>query len=107
MYVLKGNKALFEGYNSTIGDQYLANPNYTYYHNDLHGSFSIKKVLPIFTNLSYKNLVVKNGTEAIVTYGMLPTLTEKEYNEKYLALRVYCRQDTWAMVEILRGLRKM
>ena len=29
----------------------------------------------------------------------------KEYEEKYLALRVYCRQDTWAMVEILRGLR--
>ena len=72
----------------------------------MHGSFSIKKILPLFTNLTYSNLVVKNGTEAIVTYGQLPTLTEKEYNEKYLALRIYCRQDTWAMVEILRGLRK-
>lgn len=82
-------------------------PSYMYYHNNLHGSFSIKKVLPIFTNLSYKNLEVKNGTEAILTYGLLPTLTEKEYNEKYLALRIYCRQDTWAMVEILKGLRKM
>ena len=69
-------------------------------------SFSIKKVLPLFTNLTYKNLVVKNGTEAIVTYGSLPYLTQKEYDEKYLALRVYCRQDTWAMVEILRGLRE-
>ena len=38
---------------------------------------------------------------------MLDQLTEKEYEEKYLALRVYCRQDTWAMVEILRGLRKL
>lgn len=51
-------------------------------------------------------MVVKNGTEAIVTYGSLPYLTKKEYDEKYLALRVYCRQDTWAMVEILRGLRE-
>ena len=80
-------------------------PSYTYYNNALHGSFSIKKVLPIFTDLTYKNLVVKNGTEAILAYGMLPTLTPQEYENKYLALRVYCRQDTWAMVEILRGLR--
>lgn len=82
-------------------------PSFMYYHNNLHGSFSIKKVLPIFTNLTYKDLEVKNGTEAILTYGLLPTLTEKEYKEKYLALRIYCRQDTWAMVEILKGLRKM
>ena len=81
-------------------------PQYAYYNNKLHGSFSIKKVLPIFTNLTYKTLEVKNGTEAILTYGMLPKLTEEEYQKKYLALRIYCRQDTWAMVEILRGLRK-
>ncbi len=82
-------------------------PSFMYYHNNLHGSFSIKKVLPIFTNLTYKNLEVKNGTEAILTYGLLPTLTDEEYKNKYLALKIYCRQDTWAMVEILRGLRKM
>ena len=68
-------------------------PSFMYYHNNLHGSFSIKKVLPIFTDLSYKNLEVKNGTEAILTYGLLPTLTENEYKNKYLALRIYCRQD--------------
>lgn len=83
------------------------NPRFTYYNNLMHGSFSIKKILPLFTNLSYSNLEVKNGTEAILTYGMLDKLTEKEYNEKYLALRVYCRQDTWAMVEILKGLRNL
>ena len=100
-YVLRGNKNMFEGYYTE--DEI---PSYTYYDNKLHGSFSIKKVLPIFTNLTYKNLEVKNGTEAILTYGMLPTLTPLEYQNKYLALRIYCRQDTWAMVEILRGLRK-
>lgn len=104
--VIQGNKKLFEKIlpiNIKEKLDYL--PGFTFYDNKLHGSFSIKKVLPIFTNLSYANLVVKNGTEAIVTYGALPTLTDKEYEEKYLALRVYCRQDTWAMVEILRGLR--
>ena len=100
-YVLRGNKKMFEGY--YVEDEM---PSYTYYNNKLHGSFSIKKVLPIFTNLSYKDLEVKNGTEAILTYGLLPTLTPDEYENKYLALRRYCRQDTWAMVEILRGLRE-
>ena len=104
--VLKGSSSLYDSIIPKDWKERLEKePRFTYYDNQLHGSFSIKKVLPIFTNLSYKNLVVKNGTEAIVTYGLLPTLTDKEYQEKYLALRVYCRQDTWAMVEILRGLR--
>ena len=78
---------------------------FNYYHNGLHGSFSIKKVLPLFTNLTYKTLTVKNGTEAILTYALLPTLTVDEYNRLYLALRKYCQQDTWAMVEVLWGLQ--
>lgn len=100
-YVLRGNKDMFAGYMAQSNI-----PSYTYYNNKLHGSFSIKKVLPIFTDLTYSNLVVKNGTQAVCAYGELPNLTPKEYEEKYQALRVYCRQDTWAMVEILRGLRK-
>lgn len=107
LFVLKGNKKFFENILDPVELEELENkPQYAYYNNKLHGSFSIKKVLPIFTNLTYKTLEVKNGTEAILTYGMLPKLTEEEYQKKYLALRIYCRQDTWAMVEILRGLRK-
>ena len=97
--VLRGSKELFP---NTSRDK----PSFTYYNNLMHGSFSIKKVLPLFTNLTYTNLDVKNGTEAILTYGMLPFLTTKEYQEKYVALRIYCRQDTWAMVEILKGIRE-
>lgn len=105
--VLHGDRALFDEITTKEErEEYQNRPPFTYYNNKMHGSFSIKKVLPIFTNLSYSNLIVKNGTEATLTYGLLPTLTPKEYEEKYLALRVYCRQDTWAMVEILRGLRR-
>ena len=66
----------------------------------------LKKVLPIFTDLSYANLEVHNGVEAVAAYGELPTLTDLEYENKYLALRKYCQQDTWAMVEVLWGLRR-
>lgn len=105
--VLNGSSSLYENLlTSKLKEEKNKKPDFTYYNNLMHGSFSIKKVLPLFSSLSYKNLVVKNGTEAIVTYGSLPYLTKQEYDNKYLALRVYCRQDTWAMVEILRGLRE-
>lgn len=82
-------------------------PKFNFYDKHLHASFSIKKLLPIFTNLTYSDLEVQNGTEAILVYGMLPELTEEEYKNKYLALRKYCRQDTWSMVKILQGLIEM
>ncbi len=109
LYVLKGNKdmflPMFPDVKTKKEREALAS-EINYYHNKLHGSYSIKKVLPIFTNLSYADLDVHNGTEADFVYGMLPTLTDKEYDNKYLALRKYCQQDTWAMVEILWGLRR-
>lgn len=109
MFFLKGNSKMFEPLYMDIKSQTERKKKASeinYYHNNLHGSYSIKKVLPIFTNLSYANLDVHNGTEAVYTYGILPTLTDLEYENKYLALRKYCQQDTWAMVEVLWGLRR-
>ncbi|MBO4601175.1 MAG: DUF2779 domain-containing protein [Bacilli bacterium] len=80
---------------------------FNYYHPDLSGSFSIKKTLPVFSDLSYKDLTVKNGTEAIVEYANYPLMSKEEYNIKYQALIDYCKQDTWAMVVILDELRKL
>lgn len=80
-------------------------PNY--YHPDLSGSYSIKKTLPVFSDLSYKDLTVKNGTEAIVAYATYNSMTKEEYDLYYEALRIYCQQDTWAMVVILDALRKI
>lgn len=80
-------------------------PNY--YCKELSGSFSIKKTLPVFSDLSYSNLDVKNGMEAIATYAMYPKMTKEEYALKYEALVTYCKQDTWAMVVILDALRNI
>ena len=78
-------------------------PNY--YSSYLSGSYSIKKTLPVFSDLSYDNLDVKNGTEAIVAYANYNKMSKEEYNLKYQALIDYCKQDTWAMVVILDALR--
>jgi len=80
---------------------------FNFYDKRLSGSFSIKKTLPVFSDLRYDNLVVKNGTEAIVEYANYEKMSKEEYDLKYQALITYCKQDTWAMVEILNALREL
>lgn len=108
--VLKGNMDLFLPYT----DQTLSKKEReesaklcNYYHSKMKGSFSIKKVLPIFTSLTYEGMEVSNGTEAVLAYALLPMYSPDEYQSKYLALRKYCQQDTWAMVEILWGIKRL
>ncbi len=80
---------------------------FNFYDKRLSGSFSIKKTLPVFSDLSYDSLVVKNGTEAIVEYANYEKMSKEEFHLKYQALIIYCQQDTWAMVEILNALRNL
>ena len=101
--VVKTNKKLYMGLGFSEEDSSIFN----YYHTDLDGSFSIKKVLPIFSDLSYKNLNVKNGVEALVTYSKFDKMSKDEYDKAYNSLIEYCKQDTWAMVEILHKLREL
>ena len=76
-----------------------------FYHPAMQGSFSIKKVLPVVApDLDYAELKgVQEGTRAQVAYidavlgGQLPPKRKATIEQQ---LRVYCRQDTWAMVEI-------
>ena len=83
-----------------------------YYHKDLSGSYSIKKTLPVLVpSLTYEGMDVGNGVQAYIayinydsdqpTFNMLTTKTERRE-----ALKRYCQQDTWAMVEILRAVRE-
>ena len=83
-----------------------------YYHKDLSGSYSIKKTLPVLVpSLTYKGMDVGNGVQAYIAYinydSDQPTFnTLKTKTERREALKRYCQQDTWAMVEILRAVRE-
>ena len=85
---------------------------FNYYHKDLSGSYSIKKTLPVLVpSLTYKGMDVGNGVQAYIAYinydSDLPTFnTLKTKTERREALKRYCQQDTWAMVEILRAVRE-
>ena len=85
---------------------------FNYYHKDLSGGYSIKKTLPLFVpSLTYKGMDVGNGMQAYIAYinydSAQPTFdTLKTKAERREALKRYCQQDTWAMVEILRAVRE-
>ena len=104
LHLLQNNKEMYNGMkNSDI---------FNYYHKDLGGGYSIKKTLPILVpTLTYKGMDVGNGVQAYIAYinydSAQPTFgTLKTKTERREALKRYCQQDTWAMVEILRAVRE-
>lgn len=77
----------------------------TFYHPGMHGSFSIKKVLAVIApDLKYEELEgVQEGTGAQVAYLLAtrdPHVSAADKKTIERNLRIYCRQDTWAMVEV-------
>lgn len=79
-----------------------------YYHPLLNGSYSIKRVLPIFApHLDYQSLAITDGSEAFLTYAKFKTFKLSELKQQQLNLLNYCKQDTWAMVIILNKLKEL
>ena len=104
LHLLQNNKEMYNGMkNADI---------FNYYHKDLGGGYSIKKTLPILVpTLTYKGMDVGNGVQAYIAYinydSAQPTFgTLKTKTERREALKRYCQQDTWAIVEILRAVRE-
>lgn len=76
-----------------------------YYHPDMMGSWSIKKVIPtIAPELDYENLEnVASSGDAPLAYleATHPETTEARRTELDAALRRYCANDTLAMVRLV------
>jgi hypothetical protein len=76
-----------------------------YYHPDMKGSWSIKKVLPcLVPELSYTALGrVQDGTQAQAVYleVIKGDLSEMEQEARRADLLEYCQLDTLAMVKIV------
>ena len=108
IHLLRTNKELYT--RAGFGSVRAAAINY--YNKKLSGSYSIKKTLPVLVpSLTYKGMDVGNGVEAYITYinydSSIPTFDlMKTKEDRRNALSHYCQQDTWAMVEILRAVRR-
>lgn len=102
LHVLKGSKKFYEA----LGYDMDQTP-VVYYHPDQSGSYSIKAILPLFSDLTYKGMEVANGNDAMYTYAKFDKYDKETFAQKYQGLIEYCKQDTWAMVVILDELRNI
>jgi hypothetical protein len=95
-------REIFEKVNSQTFDLMEIFRNLHYFHPDFHGSASIKKVLPVLTKMSYDGLEVGNGGEATELLKKLVVggIADDEVGKVVGDLLEYCKQDSWAMVEI-------
>lgn len=76
-----------------------------YFHPDFVGSASIKKVLPVLTDISYDSLAIGDGGKATALLQQLVVWDfDGDVDGLIKDLCDYCTQDTWAMVEIWRVL---
>ena len=83
-----------------------------YYSKNMHGSSSIKQVLPALfpsnPDLDYHNLdLIQNGTDAMNNFRDLENMPLEE--QKYTRERLlrYCELDTYAMVKIYEKLKEV
>ncbi len=84
--------------------------NQYYVHPGFQGRASIKKVLPVLApEFTYKNLKVKNGTDAIEAYRQITTgeLIGDAAKEKERQMLEYCKLDTYAMYIIWDTFNKL
>lgn len=74
-----------------------------YYTPGMHGSYSIKKILPaLLPGFSYDDLEIGDGGSASLAFGQLYNEKDPEkIHELRKNLLAYCKMDTLAMVEIL------
>ena len=80
-----------------------------YYHPAFLGSYSIKSVLPVMVpELSYRDLVIKEGAQAASEYYRMVFIEEDWIEQARIrdALLQYCARDTMAMVRLRRALRE-
>lgn len=79
---------------------------FSLYHPSQKGSYSLKYVLPAFTELRYSDLDIADGGTAAIEYlkAFKGELAEDESARVYNDLLKYCELDTYAMVELLEVL---
>ena len=80
------------------------------YHPHFRGSFSLKAILPaLVPGVSYEDMEVSHGGEAGLAWDRMVRagLNTAERERLKSALLEYCRQDTLAMVEVMKQLRRM
>jgi hypothetical protein len=83
--------------------------DFSYYHPLQLGSASLKQVLPVLTDLSYKDMEIGEGTTASLKFmeAAFGNVSDEERQKIQADLLTYCGQDTGGMIDILKKLREL
>ena len=78
-----------------------------YYKKEMKGRYSIKAVLPaLISDSPYSRMDINEGMEASNNYKNLASLQDSKEREKIKKdLKIYCKQDTRSMVDVLGCLK--
>lgn len=104
------SKNFFDDMEKRIFDLEIIFKKQHYVHKSFKGSSSIKKVLPVLVpSLKYDGLTIKEGGSAADAWNKIATgqTNNQEAEEIILALREYCKLDTYAMYAIWKELYKL
>ncbi len=95
--------AAIEAINARIIDLLVPFKKRWLYHPDQKSSASIKAVLPAFTDLSYDDLEIAHGGDAMLQYGAFlnGSFPEDDLPSLWENFTAYCKQDTYAMKLLL------
>lgn len=78
-----------------------------YYDSKMRGHYSLKSILPVFSkDVSYHNLDIQNGLNAVFAYRTYDEKDDKEKQEVKKAISTYCQMDTYAEYIVYHGLLK-
>lgn len=77
------------------------------YDSRMRGLFSLKTLVPIFSDYSYQDLDISYGMEAVRNWRMLDNVEEDEANVIRKHLLEYCAMDTYAEVLVFHAILKI
>lgn len=79
-----------------------------YYDNRQRGHYSLKALLPLFTDeVSYQQLEVQNGVSAVEEYRRYASNSPENQQRIRQELEVYCALDTWSEIVLVAGLARL
>ena len=95
--------------NERIVDLNVPFRDFSYYHPQQMGSSSLKHVLPVLTNLSYRDMDIGEGNTASLKFmeAAFGNISDLERQKIRTDLLTYCGQDTGGMIDILRKLQEL
>ena len=97
-----------EAINRRVIDLLIPFRNRYLYHPNQKSSASLKAVLPCFTDMSYSDLEISGGEDAMAQYARFARgkVPEEDLPHLWEILEEYCKLDTLAMVSLLGVLYK-